>query len=64
MGRRIPKLTVISIGTPPPLLLRPLVDEVPRTWDARQRAQARPDGGRETVGYGPPKGSCADEGSA
>ena len=43
MGRRIRKITVTGIGTPPPLPLRPLVDEVLRAWDARQRAQARPE---------------------
>jgi len=64
MGRRIRKITVTGIGTPPPLPLRPLVDEVLRAWDARQRAQARPEDGRETVGFGPPKGSRADEGTA
>jgi len=46
MGRGIRKVTVIGIGTPPPLPLRPIVDEVLRAWDAKQRAQGRPDGGQ------------------
>lgn len=43
MGRRIRKITVVGVGVPPPLPLRPLVDEVLRAWDAKLRAQARPD---------------------
>lgn len=49
MGRRIRKVTVIGIGTPPPLPVRALVEEVLRAWEARQLAQARPDDLRETV---------------
>ena len=53
MGRRARKVIVTGTGTPPPLPLRPLVDEVLRTWEAKQRAQARPDDGRATVEAAP-----------
>jgi hypothetical protein len=48
MGRRIRKITVVGVGTPPPLPLRPLVDEVLRALDAKRKAQARSDDGPET----------------
>jgi hypothetical protein len=48
MGRRIRKITVVGVGTPPPLPLRPLVDEVLRALDAKRRAQALSDDGPET----------------
>lgn len=47
MGRRIRKITVVGVGTPPPLPLRPLVDEMLRALDAKWRAQAQSDAGRD-----------------
>jgi hypothetical protein len=65
MGRRIPKLTVIGSGTPPPLPLRPLVDEVTQAWDAKQRPQDRSDDKpRDRLLRPPPTANRADEGSA
>jgi hypothetical protein len=39
-GKRITKITVTAIGTPPPLPLRPLVDEVLRAMDRQSAAEA------------------------
>jgi hypothetical protein len=38
MPRRIRKVVVIGVGTPPPLPLRPLVDEIWRIWEAKPAA--------------------------
>jgi len=51
MGRRIRKSTVIGVGTPPPLPVPPLVDEVLRAWmrsgrGRLDRARDRPTGQR------------------
>jgi hypothetical protein len=35
-GKRITKITVTAIGTPPPLPLRPLVDESSVRWKGRE----------------------------
>jgi hypothetical protein len=39
-GKRITKITVTAIGTPPPLPLRPLVDEVLRAMERQRAAEA------------------------
>jgi hypothetical protein len=39
-GKRIRKITVTAIGTPPPLPLRPLVDEVLRAMERQRAAEA------------------------
>jgi hypothetical protein len=39
-GKRIRKITVTAIGTPPPLPLRPLVDEVLRALERPSAAKA------------------------
>jgi len=39
VGKRIRKITVTAIGTPPSLPLRPLVDEVLRAMERRRAAQ-------------------------
>jgi hypothetical protein len=46
MGR-IRKTAVVGVGTPPPLPLRPFVDEVRRALYAKRQAQARSDDGPE-----------------
>ena len=38
MGRRIRRITVTAVGTPPRLPLRPLVDEVQRAMEHHQRS--------------------------
>jgi hypothetical protein len=40
MTRRIQKITVTAIGTPPPLPFRPLVDEILCAFDERRRLVA------------------------
>jgi hypothetical protein len=39
--KRIRKITVTAIGTPPPLPLRPLVDEVLRAMERQRAAEAQ-----------------------
>ena len=46
MSQRIRRITVTGVGTPPPLPLRPLVDEVLRVLDQRHRS------GEPTLGSG------------
>lgn len=41
VAKRIKKITVTAIGTPPPLL-RPLVDEVLRVTESRRAAESEP----------------------
>jgi hypothetical protein len=56
MARRIRKITVVVVGTPPPL--PPLVDEVLRVWDPKQREGRGP--ARPTRSEFPPIGGVAD----
>ena len=62
MGRRIRKITVVGVGTPPPLPLRPLVDEVLRAMDAKRRAETRSDDDAETGAPGRQKESQGSKG--
>lgn len=39
MARRIRKIVVTGVGTPPPLPLRPLAHEILRKWDAKQASE-------------------------
>jgi hypothetical protein len=52
-GKRIRKITVTAIGTPPPLPLRPLVDEVLCAMERRRAADA------EARAAGQPRDSSA-----
>jgi hypothetical protein len=47
MSRRIRPITVTGVGTPPPLPLRPLVDEVLRVLDQRPRSGESAMGSRD-----------------
>jgi hypothetical protein len=47
VAKRIKKITVTAIGTPPPLLLRPLVDEVLRVTESRRAAESEPRAGSD-----------------
>jgi len=57
MPRRGPRrITVIGVGTPPPLTLRPLAMEILRIWEVKQEPerQAKGDrGGRSSRRSGP-----------
>jgi hypothetical protein len=54
--RRVPRITVIAAGTPPPLQLRPFAMEVLRVLEATKRPSGRRSGGSRKIETAPGTG--------